>query len=38
MITFRPKKYIQKDLTQEVIEYLTKRGIRPNIISAEEAD
>ena len=38
MITFRPKKYIQKDLTQEVIEYLTKRAIRPNIISAEEAD
>lgn len=38
MITFRPKKYIQKDLTSEVIDYLTKRGIRPNIISAEDAD
>lgn len=38
MITFRPKKYIQKDLIPEVIDYLTKRGIRPNIISAEDAD
>lgn len=38
MITFRPKKYIQKDLTPEVIDYLTKKGIRPNIISAENAD
>ncbi len=38
MITFRPKKYIQKDLTPEVIDFLTKKGIRPNIISAEDAD
>ena len=38
MITFRPKKYIQKDLTQEAIEYLTSKGVRPNLITADEAD
>lgn len=38
MITFRPKKYIPKDLVPEAIEYLTRKGIRPNIISASEAD
>ena len=38
MITFKPKTFIQKDLVPEVIEYLTKKGIRPNLISAEEAD
>ena len=38
MITFRPKVYVQKDLVPEAIDYLTKKGIRPNIISAEEAD
>ena len=38
MITFRPKKYIPKDLVPEAIGYLTEKGIRPNIISAEEAD
>ena len=38
MITFRPKKYTQKDLTQEAIDYLTSKGVRPNIITAGEAD
>lgn len=38
MITFKPKTYIQKDLIPEVIEFLTKKGIRPNLISAEDAD
>lgn len=38
MITFRPKKYIQKDLVPEAINYLTSKGIRPNIITAEEAE
>lgn len=38
MITFKPKTFIQKDLVPEVIEYLTKKGIRPNLISAEDAD
>lgn len=38
MITFRPKHVVSKDLTQEAIEFLTSEGIRPNIISSEEAD
>lgn len=38
MITFRPKKYIQKDLTPEAIDYLTSKGVRPNLITAGEAD
>lgn len=38
MITFRPKKYIPKDLIPDVIDYLTKKGIRPNLITAGEAD
>lgn len=38
MITFKPKKYIEKDLVPDVIGYLTKKGIRPNLISSEDAD
>lgn len=38
MITFRPKVYVQKDLIPEAIEYLTSKGVRPNLITAEEAD
>lgn len=38
MITFRPKFYIQKDLTQEAINYLTLKGVRFNLISASQAD
>lgn len=38
MITFRPKKYTQKDLVPEAIEYLTSKGVRPNLITASQAD
>ena len=38
MISFRPKTYIPKDLVPEAIEYLSSKGIRPNLITAGEAD
>lgn len=38
MITFRKKKYLIQDLMPDALEYLKKQGLRPNIISPEEAD
>ena len=38
MIQFRKKKYLIQDLMSEALEYLQKQGIRPNIISPEQAD
>lgn len=38
MVTFRKKKYLSQDLMPDAIEYLRKQGIRPNIITPEEAD
>lgn len=38
MVTFRKKKTIIEDLMPEVIDHLEKCGIRPNIISREDAD
>lgn len=38
MITFRKKKYLVQDLMPDAIEYLRKQGLRPNIISPEDAD
>lgn len=38
MITFRKKKYLIQDLMPDALEYLRKQGLRPNIISPEEAD
>lgn len=38
MVTFRKKKYLAQDLMPEAIDYLRKQGIRPNIITPEEAD
>lgn len=38
MVTFRKKKSIIQDLMPEVIDHLKDCGIRPNIISKEDAD
>lgn len=38
MIQFRKKKYLIQDLMSEALDYLRKQGIRPNIISPEQAD
>lgn len=38
MITFIKKKYLIQDLMPDALEYLRKQGLRPNIISPEEAD
>lgn len=38
MITFRPKQYLEKNLIQDAIGYLDKKGLDFNIISAEESD
>lgn len=38
MITFRKKKYLVQDLMSDALEYLRKQGLRPNIISPDEAD
>ena len=38
MIQFRKKKYLIQDLMSEALDYLHKQGIRPNIISPEQAD
>ena len=37
MITFRKKKYLAQNLMPDALEYLKKQGLRPNIISPEEA-
>ena len=38
MIQFRKKKYLIQDLMSEALDYIRKQGIRPNIISPEQAD
>lgn len=38
MIPFRRKKELVEDLIPEALDYLGKRGIRPNIISPDQAD
>ena len=38
MIQFRKKKYLIQDLMSDALDYLQKQGIRPNIISPEQAD
>lgn len=38
MVNFRKKKYLIQDMMPEALEYLKKQGIRPNIISPEQAD
>ena len=38
MIQCRKKKYLIQDLMSEALDYLRKQGIRPNIISPEQAD
>ena len=38
MINFRKKKYLNQDMMSDALEYLKKQGIRPNIISPEQAD
>lgn len=38
MINFRKKKYLIQDLVPDALEYLKKKGLRPNIISPEDAD
>lgn len=38
MVNFRKKKYLIQDLMPEALEYLKKQGIRPNIISPDQAD
>lgn len=38
MITFRKKKQLIQDLMPDAIEYLRKQGIRPNLITPEQAD
>lgn len=38
MITFRKKKYLVQNLMPDALEYLKKQGLRPNIISPDEAD
>lgn len=38
MINFRKKKYLIQNLIPDAIEYLKKQGLRPNIITPEQAD
>lgn len=38
MINFRKKKYLIQNLMLDAIEYLKKQGLRPNIITPEQAD
>lgn len=38
MINFRKKKYLIQSLMPDAIEYLKKQGLRPNIITPEQAD
>ena len=38
MVNFRKKKYLIQNLMTDALEYLKKQGIRPNIISPEQAD
>lgn len=38
MINFRKKKYLIQNLMPDAIEYLKKQGLRPNIITPEQAD
>lgn len=38
MVNFRKKKYLIQNLMSDALEYLKKQGIRPNIISPEQAD
>lgn len=38
MINFRKKKYLIQNLMPDAIEYLKKQGLRPNIITSEQAD
>lgn len=38
MINFRKKKYLIQNLMPYAIEYLKKQGLRPNIITPEQAD
>ena len=38
MINFRKKKYLVQNLIPDALEYLKKQGLRPNIISRDEAD
>lgn len=38
MIQFRKKKYLIQNLMSDALDYLQKQGIRPNIISPEQAD
>lgn len=38
MVNFRKKKYLIQNLMSDALEYLRKQGIRPNIISPEQAD
>lgn len=38
MVNFRKKKYLIQNLMSDALDYLGKQGIRPNIISPEQAD
>ena len=38
MINFRKKKYLIQNLMPDAIEHLKKQGLRPNIITPEQAD
>ena len=38
MINFRKKEYLIQNLMSDALEYLRKQGIRPKIISPEQAD
>lgn len=38
MVTFRKKKTVIQDLMSDAVEHLRKCGIRPNMISREDAD
>lgn len=38
MINFRKKKYLIQNLMPDALEYLKKQGLRPNIITPEQAD
>lgn len=38
MINFRKKKYLIQNLMPDAIEYLKRQGLRPNIITPEQAD
>ena len=38
MIQFRKKKTPEKDLMPEALDYLNKQGLRPNVITKDQAD